>query len=490
VGHIPGPGEPGFVPGIGVGVPPNPPLYPFEGIGIQGAPPNLAFEGRSAIYDERRDLLPGGIGRVSRWANELPVGHIERTLFFIYKLRYRKGDNIEIALRKIAASLQMTGRSNADLVAAINSSQWIESSNALIFTGTATSLEKLRELILEIDVPLRQVFIEMLILDTTVTDSLNYSVDWINRFGGGTTTGEQGFLDQLPGAGGGTDSFLLGNETILPGQVPCGGGLACPLPVATGFLNSAGFAAGVIGSHITHGGTRFSSIGALVKAIHTDSKIDILLNPRIITEDNNPAEIFVGGVDRYKTQSITNDIGELVTNNFQFIDVGTQLRVTPLIGNNGIITLEVVQETTNGAPGANDPTLATNQNVNLVQVLTKTRTVTKIHVPDGFFVILSGMVQDTETRSTSQIPCLGGIPIIGTIGKSQLNSDNKRCLMLFIRPMIISTDDEYEDITRRQQDVHREKTKFRRSWNYEIDEALNFMSIKPTDRDEIGCSPR
>ncbi len=215
--------------------------------------------------------------------------------------------------------------------------------------------------------------------------------------------------------------------------------------------------------------------------------MNILLNPKIITEDNNTAEIFVGGTDRYKTQSITNDLGSLVTNNFQFIDVGTTLRVTPLIGNNDIITLDIVQETTSAAPGANDPALSNNQNVNLVQVLFKTRSVTKIHVPNGFFVILSGMINDSETRSFSRIPCLGGIPILGAACKRQDNSDNKNNLMLFIRPLIIDSDNDLEEITKRQQDVFNEKTKFRRSWNYEIDEGLNFLNIKPTDPDEIGC---
>lgn len=445
----------------------------------------------SSVLDESRDFLPGGISAASRWSRDLPVGHIERTLFFIHKLRYRKGDNIEIALRKIAASLQVMGTANIDLVSAINSSQWIESSNALIFTGTAIALEKVRELILEIDAPLRQVFIEMLILETTVVDSLSYSVDWINRFGGGTTTGEQGFTGLPRVVDPSLNNFVNRGEAILTGNVPCGPPVqACPLPVATGFLDTAGFVAGVLGTHLTHGGTHFSTIGALVRAIHNDTKANIILNPKIITEDNNPAEIFVGSTDRYKTQSITNDFGTFVTNNFQFIDVGTTLRVTPLIGNNGIITLEIIQETTNEAPGANDPALAVNQNVNLVQVLTKSRTVTKVHVPNGFFVVLSGMIEDREIRSYSRIPCLGGIPIIGTIGKRQNSSDDKRTKMLFIRPLIIDTEDEFEDITRRQQDVFREKSKFRRSWNYEIDESLNFLNIKPTDPDEIGCNER
>lgn len=467
----------------------TPPIIPTPasifhpgGIGTEGKP--------SAIFDESRSFLPGGIGSSSRWSRELPVGHIERTLFFIYKLRYRKGDNIEIALRKIGNSLQLTGTANADLISAINSSQWIESSNALIFTGTAAALEKVRELILEVDIPLRQVFIEMLILDTTIQDSLSYSVDWINRFGGGTTTGEQGFLEAAPGNVASTNQFLSASETIFDAGSTVANTIASPLPVATGFLNSGGFAAGVIGTHLTHNGTRFSSIGALVRAIHSDTKADIVLNPKIITEDNNPAEIFVGGTDRYKTQSITNDLGSLVTNNFQFIDVGTTLRVTPLIGNNGIITLEIVQETTNEAGTAN--TGGNNQDVNLVPVLTKTRTVTKIHVPNGFFVVLSGMIKDNEVRSYSRIPCLGGIPILGCFGKTQSCVDSKRNLMLFIRPLIIESDDDFEDITKRQQDVYREKSKFRRSWNYEVDEALNFGNIKYTDPDDMDrcCSDR
>ena len=459
--------------------------YPFGpgGIGTEGHP--------SAIFDENREFLPGGIGASTRWSRELPHGHIERTLFFIHKLRFRRGDQIEFALRKIGASLQLMGTANADLIDAINSSQWIESSNSLIFTGTAIALEKVRELILEVDVPLRQVFIEMLILDTTINDSLSYSVDWIDRFGGGTTTGEQGFLENsLINSNASVVNFVGSAETILPNGQTVPPSLAQPLPVAKGLLNAGGFVAGVIGTTLTHNGTRFSTLGALVRAIHTDTKANILLNPKIITEDNNTAEIFVGGTDRYKTQSITNDLGTLVTNNFQFIDVGTTLRVTPLIGNNDIITLEIIQETTAPSVGANTPLGSIQQDFNLIEVLTKTRTVTKIHVPNGFFVVLSGMIQNNDFRSYTRIPCLGGIPIIGAFGKSQQTLDNKRNLMLFIRPFIIDSSNDFEEVTKRQQDVYREKSKFRRGWNYEIDESLNFLNIKPTDPDEIGCTEK
>lgn len=423
---------------------------------------------------KRSSILPSDeVSSGSQWSTEFPTGHLERTLFFIYKLRYRKGDEIEVALRKIAYSLQMNGRANADLLEVINSSQWIESSNAMIFTGAPQALEKMRELIKEIDVPLRQVFIEMLILDTTISDSLAYGVDWINRFGGGNTVGEQGFFTST--------SRVLANaaETITratPSPSPNGLGIAGGL---------GGYAGGVIGTHLTHCGLHFSSIGALVRAIHNDTKANILLNPKIITEDNNTAEIFVGGVDRYKTQSITNDNGRLVTNNFQFIDVGTTLRVTPLISNEDTITLEIVQETTKTDPLANQEQYNQLTNdVNLVPVLSKSRTVTRVHVPNGFFVILSGLIEDSESRVSSRTPCWGGIPILGALGKTEGHQDDKRNLMLFIRPLIVDTQEELEEVTKRQQDVYQEKSKARRRLNYEVNEALNFANIKATDPDE------
>ncbi|WP_068467275.1 secretin N-terminal domain-containing protein [Candidatus Protochlamydia phocaeensis] len=469
------PGSPTYNPSL----PPSLPLGP-GGIGVEGrqAPP-------SAMFEEGREFIPGGISVAPRWNQELPAGHIERTLFFLYKLKYRRGDQIEIALRRIADSLAASGTANADLVAAILSSQWLEASNSLIFTGTVSALERIKELILEIDTPLRQVFIEMLILDTSIQDSLTYSVDWGQRFGGGNTAGGEAFVSGnttlASNLDSGTNAGAAATTATNTAQTFTG-------PTSTGLFGAQGFTLGVIGRHLTHNGLHFNTIGALVHALHTDTKVNIIMNPKIVTEDNNTAEVFVGSTDRYKTQSIANDLGTVITNNFQFIDVGTTLRVTPLIGNNDIITLDIIEEVTNDSGAANATSAnAAATDVNLVPVLSKTRTTTRIHVPNGFFVILSGMISGTESRTLNQIPCLGGIPLIGGVSKQKGNADSKRNLMIFIRPLIVDTEEDLENLTKRQQDVFQEKCKFRRSWNYEIDEALDFMSIRPTDPDEIGC---
>jgi type III secretion protein C len=464
------PGTPGYNPNL-------PAKYPF------GVPGGISPEGGRPGIFAPEEFVPGGISTHPNWVQGLPTGHIERTLFFIYKLKYRRGDQIEIALRKIGESLRQTGTANLDMIAAINSSQWIEASNSLIFTGTYQALERIKELILEVDLPLRQVFIEMLILDTSMTDSLKYGVDWGTRFGGGNTAGGQGFL----GLGSNLASNLdAGINSATPLATTAATAIAASAaiahPTATALLNGTGYSAGIIGRHITHGGLHFNTIGALIQALYTDTNTNIIMSPKIITEDNNPAEIFVGSTQRYKTQSISNDRGSVLTNNFQFLDVGSTFRVTPQIGNNGIITLDIIQENTNDNGAAN--TTSNNPSsvdVNLVPVLNKSRTTTRIHVPDGFFVILSGMIQDTDTSTVSRIPCLGGIPLIGAVSKQQGKSESKRNLMLFIRPLIVDSEEELENITKRQQDVIREKNKLRRTWNYEIDEAMDFFNLKSTD---------
>jgi type III secretion protein C len=444
--------------------------------------------GRTGIFGEGGEFLPGGLSTNSRYLHDVPTGRIERTLFFIYKLRYRRGDQIEIALRRIADTLFLTGTVNADLVAAINSVQWIESSNSLVLTGTTSALERVKELILEVDVPLRQVFIELLILDASLDDSLSYGVDSGTRFGGGETAGGENFL--ATGATSLSDSLSAANVFNTNAINNIAGTTAIGLPTADGLLSATGnFSLGIIGRHLTHNGTQFSTIGALVRAVHSDTKTNIVMNPKIITEDNNTAEIFVGQTTRYKTQSIANGLGSVITNNFQFLDVGTTLRVTPLIGNNGLITLDIIEEITSGASTANVTGNSSEADVNLIPVLSKNRTTTRVHVPNGFFVVLSGMIQDTQTRTEVRLPCLGGIPILGTLFKQRANADNKRNFMIFIRPLIVDTEEELENLTRRQQDVYREKTKTRRSWNYEIDEALDFANIRSTDPDNIGCEP-
>lgn len=408
-------------------------------------------------------------------STELPLGHVERTKFLIHKLNYRLGESIEAAMLKIADSLRGSEAINADLLATITSVQWLEASNSLIFTGTTEALLKVKELVEEIDQPLRQVFIEMLIMDTSIDDSLAYSVNWGSRFDQGKAAGIQAFRSDASLIGGILETAGLNTDQV--GRLT---------DTALTINNQSGYNAGIIGRSICVGGFEFATLGALVKAVHEKTDTNIVMNPKIITEDNVTAEIFVGLNTSFKTQSVANDQGSIVTNNFEFRDVGTTLRVTPLLGPSNIITLQIEEEVSDVVSqtfsgGLVDQLAGPTTRIN--------RTTTQVHIPDKYFLVISGMIQDTVTRGRSQLPCLGAAPVLGALFSSKTYRDEKRCLMIFIRPQLIDTEKQMDDLTRHQQNIYRIKRRTKKMWKLDTDEALDWMNLKETDttNDERGC---
>lgn len=419
-----------------------------------------------------KSISPETLTRNVRYSSQLPVGHIERTQFSIYKLRYRNGDQIAKALSLIGQSLQQSGTSNTDLVATINSIQWLESSNSMVFSGTAESVEKVKNLIAEVDTPLRQVFLEMLILSASLDDTYTFSVNPGARFGGGQVSGSEAFLSgasSLPPA--------LATADIV-GGVPLTAG-----PYAGNTILTEEFGLGVIGQHLSFNGQLYATLGLLVRALHTKATINVILNPKILTEDNSPAEIFVGTNTQFPTQSISNDLGSIVTQNFEFRDVGTRLKVTPLIGNDDTITLQIEEEVSSIVSGG------TQQISNLSnQVIGPTtdvsRTTTRVHLPNKYFLIISGVLRNEVDRTRIQMPCLGGVPVLGAMFSDKDTEDHKRNLLIFIRPEIIDTQEQIDNLTRHQQDVFRVSNRSRDMWKVETSEGLDLMNLEDTDDSE------
>lgn len=444
----------------------EPGIYGREGEGPEGRWERKP-RGWSFLLAPGKAISPERLMREQKFTPELPVGNLERTKFYLYKLLFRRGDQIVIALSRIAESLQMTGTTNQDLVSAIGSIQWIESSNSLVFTGTSQSISKIKELIEEIDVPLRQVFLEMLILETTVDDSLNFSVNEGARFGGGRTAGNE--------------TFISAGSTI-PAMLNSTGPNTFPNPAVIQ-PNQVGFSLGIIGETLTHNGTHFATLAALVRAVDRRDSVKVILNPKILTEDNSPAEIFVGENTQFPTQSIANNYGLIVTQNFEFRDVGIRLRVTPLIGNNDLITLDIQEEVSRVISGGTQQINNLSQQV-IGPTTTVSRTTTKVHVPDGYFLVLSGAIRDAERRLRVQTPCLGGIPIIGAAFSDKLVVDEKRNLMIFIHPRIIDTEEQIQNLTKHQQDIYRMKNRRKSVWKYETEEALDFLNLEDIEDTE------
>jgi type III secretion protein C len=221
-------------------------------------------------------------------------------------------------------------------------------------------------------------------------------------------------------------------------------------------LTSSGFYGGAVGKFIRHNGQTFASVGGLINALASESKVNIIMNPKIVTEDNAEAQIFIGLNRRFQTNSLVNKSSEIITTNYEYRNVGSSLTVRPLIGNNDLITLEISQEISSVDQST--------QSVSAIQQdlgpsTYRSLTQTKVHLPNKFFLMMSGMIQDESSKMRYQVPCLGSLPLVSSILGQSVHRDSRRNLMIFIRPQILDTSIDMEEITQKAQAEYREKTK-------------------------------
>lgn len=380
-------------------------------------------------------------------AQDLPSSDFVNNNFYVYKLKFHNGEEISTALQKIGANLQRTGLANMDLVNAINSMEWIQANNSLVFSGTDKAIEKIKELLSDLDGAPKQVYIEVLIIDTELSNSLDFGVEWVAL---GNEQEKLAFatalLDEAPPSapvsslsglaqpplyGGTREAATSPPPDAARGGAPGTGG---DIPLTSGF----GF--GIVGNIIRHNGQSFLTLGALVKALEMESNTKIVLNPRLMTEDNQEATFFVGQNIPYQTTStVIRDTGS-VTENIQYEDVGVQLHVTPMVGPNNMVTLEIDQSVANVL--STTVSVGGTQGSILAPTIQKTLNTTRVHVPDCAFLVMSGHVNDTTTYTRRGIPCLGSLPLIGPTFSRREEVRSKRNMIMFVRPRVIDSDQE------------------------------------------------
>lgn len=397
------------------------------------------------LFNEEVEVLvpkqPEGL--LASNAERADIRDDERYEFFVYKLQYHEGPEIEESLKKIATDLRSQPDAPIKLINAIQSLQWVKATNSLLFSADAGTLEKLNHLVSSLDVPLRQVFIEVLVIETDARKSLDFGLQWAaggqykNRMGFGGGNFAPGV--QSPGSFGSTMQGINATQTPTGlNQIPL-------LP---------GFDLGVIGDVITHRGSSYFSLGSLVSALQLDRTSTIVLNQKIITQDNKNSTIFVGDNIPF-TGSVVQTVGQSqqTTANIEYRDIGVSLSITPRLGEGDIITLNLNEEITESL---DHDVMNSGSQVNGIRT-TKTNMSTHVHVPDKHFLVLSGMIRNSRVHHKAGLPCLGGIPGIGAAFSKTHENDEKRNVIIFVRPHIIHSFQDYRAVTQAQEDVYRDQ---------------------------------
>ena len=298
-----------------------------------------------------------------------------------------------------------------------------EATNSIIINASDTVYNNLRLVIEQLDVRRAQVYVEALIAEMNAdrTDELGFQ--WA--------------------AVGGVGSRGVGAAANFPGANPS---LAEAITrSAVSAANPAGLTVAVLGNTITlPDGTTVRGLGALARALQANSLGNILSTPNILTLDNYQAKIVIGQNVPFVTGSFAAATtaaaaGVAAVNPFQTIerkDVGLTLRIKPQISEGSTIRLEIFQEVSSLDPTA--PARSSDL------ITTKRSLETKVVVDDGNTIVLGGLIQNTLTVTTQQIPLLGDIPFLGALFRFKSEDRKRTNLMIFLRPVIIrSVEDGY-----------------------------------------------
>lgn len=411
---------------------------------------------------------------------EPSIQDVDKTSFLVYKLQYHKGNEIQTALKQIGTDLiKNQAMVSKELLNSIESIQWIKITNSLLCTGDNATLKRLQELIKTLDIPLKQVFIEMLVIDTDTRNNMAFGLDW---------GGKAKYRDKLAGSYGNisptspssslgttntaTESFTDSLQNISATNTPQGTDI--PLPSAASL--------GIIGDVILHKGQTFFSLGSLLVALEDDRDTTVVTTPKLVTQDGKTSKIFIGRNIPYTGSFVSNTTGNasstIQTFNLEYRDVGVDMTITPVLGNSDMVTLDLILERTQTT---SEVSSQINFNTNTAQGITtdKTSMNTTVHVPNKHFLILSGMVISNKTEQKSGIPCLGGLPWLGAAFSRSDQTDSTRNVVIFLRPHILNNFNDMKSVTEDQEDFFRENAGSPRA-EQQFEEAMEMIK-SPND---------
>jgi general secretion pathway protein D len=297
------------------------------------------------------------------------------------------------------------------------------STNSLIITAPEPMYRQLRAVIDQLDSRRAQVYIESMIIKVDASKAAEFGFQWQGPFN--STSNKTIAL-------GGTNfgSSSSGNNII---------GLATQ--IGTGNITSAPSNGLNVGIVRQFGGVY--TLAALAHFLETKTDGNVLSTPNLVTLDNEEAKIVIGQNVPFITGSFTNTgTSGSAANPFQTIerkDVGLTLRIKPQVGEGGTVRMTIYQENSSvDASSKSSPQGLTTD---------KSSIETNVVVDDGQIMVLGGLLKDEFSGGVSKVPFLGDIPVIGNLFKTDTRSRIKSNLMVFLRPIIVRSQDASNTLT-------------------------------------------
>lgn len=358
------------------------------------------------------------IGQV---VNDLDSNPDEDHELFVYKLKYAQAANIKLRLNNLFRELEninqenlrntggrgtMTSRSNTNNSSSVTDEVYIEAdedTNSLIVMTSSKNYEKIKKIIEQLDIPIPQVLIKVLLAELTTTDNSDIGIDWSVE----STN---------------SDGDLVSNSFTYSPQATEG-----------------------LATQIIQG-----DLYLTLRALQEVGNLNVLSRPYIMTSNNQTATINVGQRFPFITDSQITDNGNTI-NTVDYEDIGIILEVTPSINIDGLVIMDVNPEITT----ALTDTVKVSETVDATIFATRSAQC-RVAVPNGQTVVIGGLMEDTDSESSERIPLLGDLPLLGGLFKRTVTEKEKTELLIFLTPQVAK---DIEDL-KRISDFERSKSKF------------------------------
>jgi type II secretory pathway component GspD/PulD (secretin) len=162
-----------------------------------------------------------------------------------------------------------------------------------------------------------------------------------------------------------------------------------------------------------------------------DGEAKIHANPRLVAMNGKNAEIFLGQEQSYMVL-VDQDNGTSVSRQRVIIKTGVNLKFLPHISPEGDITVKI------------EPEVSTITGINPTgfPIISSRKASTTIRVRDGETFVLGGLLQEFETRSVSKVPLFGDIPLLGKLFRSERLDKTETEVIILVTPIIINGEGE------------------------------------------------
>ncbi|MBW8034901.1 MAG: type II secretion system protein GspD [Planctomycetes bacterium] len=198
-------------------------------------------------------------------------------------------------------------------------------------------------------------------------------------------------------------------------------------------LDGAGSFTG-LGSYASIAASNLTQLSLTLNALISEKRASIRSRPRVATLNGEKASIDIS-LDEYF--SIATDVyGGSLRTKLEVIKSGVLLEITPHIGDDGDITVDVMTEVSDVASRQNTATGQSGASGDL-PVIRRRKANTRVRVKEGDAIVIGGLIEVQETTDRKKVPFLGSLPIVGGLFTSKEDRTSKKEVMIFITPRIM-----------------------------------------------------